>query len=84
MATHLRTALVIEALEMAVAQRRPDAVVHHSDQGCQSLAFGARCRKWGVAQSMGSVGDLLRQVSGFILRAFLYLRYKLWVLPPVA
>ena len=59
MAAHLRTALVIEALEMAVAQRRPEAVVHHSDQGCQytSLAFGARCRKWGVAQSMGSVGD---------------------------
>ena len=24
------------------------------------------------------------QVSGFILRTFLYLRYKLWVLPPVA
>ena len=59
MAAHLRTELVIEALEMAVAQRRPDAVVHHSDQGCQytSLAFGARCRKWGVALSMGSVGD---------------------------
>ncbi len=59
MASHLRTELVIEALEMAVAQRRPDAVVHHSDQGCQytSLAFGARCRKRGVALSMGSVGD---------------------------
>ena len=59
MATHLRTQLVIEALEMAVAQRRPEAVVHHSDQGCQytSLAFGARCRKCGVALSMGSVGD---------------------------
>ena len=44
---------------MAVAQRRPEAVVHHSDQGCQytSLAFGARCRKWDVALSMGSVGD---------------------------
>ena len=44
---------------MAVAQRRPDAVIHHSDQGCQytSLAFGARCREWDVALSMGSVGD---------------------------
>ena len=54
MATHLRTELVTEALEMAVAQRRPEAVVHHSDQGCQytSLAFGVRCRKWGVALSM--------------------------------
>ena len=51
MAAHLRTELVVEALEMAVAQRRPEAVIHHSDQGCQytSLAFGARCREWGVA-----------------------------------
>ena len=59
MATHLRTELVVEALEMAVEQRRPEAVVHHSDQGCQytSLAFGGRCREWGVALSMGSVGD---------------------------
>ena len=59
MAGHLRTTLVVEALEMAVAHRRPEAVVHHSDQGCQytSLAFGARCRERGIAQSMGSVGD---------------------------
>ncbi len=59
MAAHLRTELVVEALEMAVEQRRPEAVVHHSDQGCQytSLAFGARCREWDVALSMGSVGD---------------------------
>ena len=59
MAPHLRTELVVEALEMAVEQRRPEAVVHHSDQGCQytSLAFGGRCREWGVALSMGSVGD---------------------------
>ena len=59
MAAHLRTELVIDALEMAIAQRRPEAVVHHSDQGCQytSLAFGARCHEWGVALSMGSVGD---------------------------
>ena len=59
MAAHQRTELVIEALEMAIEQRRPEAVVHHSDQGCQytSLAFGARCRESGVALSMGSVGD---------------------------
>ena len=59
MAPHLRTELVVEALEMAVEQRRPEGVVHHSDQGCQytSLAFGGRCREWGVALSMGSVGD---------------------------
>lgn len=42
MATHLRTDLVLDALEMALVQRRPSDVVHHSDQGCQytSLAFG--------------------------------------------
>ncbi len=59
MAAHLRTELVVEALEMAVAQRRPAAIIHHSDRGCQytSLAFGARCREWDVALSMGSVGD---------------------------
>ena len=35
MAAHLRTALVTEALEMAVGQRRPAGGIHHSDQGCQ-------------------------------------------------
>ena len=35
MATHLRTELVLEALDMAVEQRRPTSVIHHSDQGCQ-------------------------------------------------
>jgi putative transposase len=59
MATHLRTELVLGALNMAVAQRRPTAVIHHSDQGCQytSIAFGLRCRERGVRPSMGSVGD---------------------------
>ena len=59
MATHLRTELVLEALNMAVSQRQPESVVHHSDQGCQytSVAFGKRCREAGVRPSMGSVGD---------------------------
>jgi len=59
MATHLRTELVLEALNMALWQRRPEAVVHHSDQGSQytSIAFGKRCREMGVRPSMGSVGD---------------------------
>ena len=44
---------------MALAQRRPTDVIHHSDQGCQytSFAFGRRCRDAGVRPSMGSVGD---------------------------
>jgi putative transposase len=58
-ANHLRTELVLDALEMAVGQRRPRDVIHHSDQGSQytSLAFGKRCREAGVRPSMGSVGD---------------------------
>jgi putative transposase len=59
MATHLRTSLVLAALEMAIAQRRPTNVVHHSDQGCQytAIEFGRRCREANVRPSMGSVGD---------------------------
>jgi putative transposase len=59
MATHLRTELVLEALDMALWQRRPSEVIHHSDQGTRytSIAFGLRCREAGVRPSMGSVGD---------------------------
>ena len=59
METHLRTELVLAALDMAVAQRQPKDVIHHSDQGCQytSVAFGTWCREAGVRPSMGSVGD---------------------------
>ncbi len=59
MANHLRTQLVLDAMEMAVGQRRPKDVIHHSDQGSQytSLAFGKRCGEAGVRPSMGSVGD---------------------------
>ena len=59
MATHLRTSLVLSALDMALFQRKPGDVTHHSDQGTQytSLAFGQRCREAGVRPSMGSVGD---------------------------
>lgn len=59
MATHLRTELVLNALEMALGQRCPGAVIHHSDQGFQytSIAFGQRCEEAGVRPSMGSVGD---------------------------
>jgi putative transposase len=54
--------LVVDALEMAVARRRPAAgLVHHSDQGSQyvALIFGQRLRTAGIAQSMGSKGDCL-------------------------
>jgi putative transposase len=59
MAHHLRSELVVDALNMAVAQRRPVSVIHHSDQGSQytSVAFGTRCTEANVRPSMGSVGD---------------------------
>jgi putative transposase len=59
METHLRTELILAALDMAITQRQPSAVIHHSDRGCQytSYAFGKRCREAGVMPSMGSVGD---------------------------
>ena len=60
MADHMRTELVTDALQMALAQRRPaPGLVWHSDQGSQfvSLAFGQQAREAGIAQSMGSRGD---------------------------
>jgi putative transposase len=59
METYLRVELVLKAFNMALWQRRPTGVIHHSDQGSQytSLAFGTRCEQAGVRPSMGSVGD---------------------------
>ena len=59
MANHLRTQLVLDALNMALHQRQPTNVIHHSDQGTQytSISFGRRCKQAGVRPSMGSVGD---------------------------
>jgi putative transposase len=55
----MSTDLVLAALNMALAQRRPMDVVHHSDRGRQyaSIAFNERCRDMGVRTSMGRVGD---------------------------
>src|SRR4051812_49739520 len=60
MAEHMRSELVVDALQMAVARRRPaPGLIHHSDQGSQyvSLAFGQAARDAGIARSMGSKGD---------------------------
>jgi len=48
-----------QALDMAIWRRRPQGVIHHSDQGTQytSIAFGLRCKEAGVRPSMGSIGD---------------------------
>lgn len=59
-ADHMRAELVVDALGMALAQRRPQpGLTFHSDQGSQfvSLDFGKQARAAGIAQSMGSKGD---------------------------
>jgi putative transposase len=60
MADHLRRELVLDAVGMALQQRRPAAgLVHHSDHGVQytSIDFGRTLRTSGVVASLGSVGD---------------------------
>ena len=62
MAEHMRAELVVEALEMAIWQRRPNAgLVHHSDRGSQyvSLLCGQTARDAGIAVSMGAKGCAL-------------------------
>jgi putative transposase len=60
MTEHMRAELVADALQMAVARRRPEpGLIHHSDQGSQyvALGFGQQARDAGIAVSMGSKGD---------------------------
>lgn len=59
MADHLRTELVIGALDAALDARQPGpGLVHHSDRGTQytSVALGARLAEAGIAASMGAPG----------------------------
>jgi putative transposase len=61
MADHLRTELILDAVGMAIQQRKPvrDQLIHHSDRGTQytSFEFGRTLRACGVLASMGSVAD---------------------------
>jgi putative transposase len=60
LATHLRTDLMMDALEMANGLRRPDAgLIAHSDRGSQytSLSYTDRLDELGAAPSVGSRGD---------------------------
>jgi putative transposase len=59
MSSSLHTQVVLDALDMAVYQRQPKNVIHHSDHGCQysSIDFGLRCKHAGIRPSMGTVGD---------------------------
>jgi putative transposase len=59
---HLRTELVVDALEMAVWRRKPKAgLVHHSDRGVQytALSFGKKLEEAGIVPSMGRAGSAL-------------------------
>ena len=60
MATHMRTELVLDALEMALKSRYPEAgIIHHSDRGCQyaSKAYRDRLSANGIECSMSRKGD---------------------------
>src|ERR687890_1625722 len=63
MAPHMRTELVVDALEMAVWRRGPVAglLVHHSDRGVQytAISFGKRLEEVGIVASMGRTGTAL-------------------------
>src|SRR5687767_5061970 len=56
MANHLRTELVLDALNMAIYTRRPSpGLIHHSDRGSQytSVEFSSRLSEEGLLLSMG-------------------------------
>jgi putative transposase len=62
MESHLRTELVLDALQMAVWRRKPaPGLIHHSDQGVQytSVSFAKRLEQVGIIPSMGRVGSAL-------------------------
>ena len=56
----LHTDLCVEALEMALASRRPThSLLHHSDRGCQyaSGQYQDKLREFGLRCSMSGVGN---------------------------
>ena len=57
---HMRTDLVLDALEQALwARGKPRGVVHHSDRGSQylSIKYTERLAEAGFSPSVGSTGD---------------------------
>ncbi|WP_026342606.1 IS3 family transposase [Nocardia sp. BMG111209] len=59
-ADHMRTSLVLEALDMALGRRRPEpGIIFHSDRGAQytSREFDRYCRRNGIRRSLGRTGS---------------------------
>lgn len=58
-ADHLRTELVVDAIDMARWRRKPVGTIVHSDRGAQftSWLFGSRLREAGLMGSMGKVAS---------------------------
>lgn len=66
MGNDLRAQIVLDAMNMAIGQRKPVNVIHYSDQGSQytSIAFRARCTEAGAL----SVDEICRRLL-VLLRA---------------
>ncbi|WP_420635148.1 IS3 family transposase [Candidatus Palauibacter sp.] len=76
MATHLRTSLVLDAFDMALARRRPEGVIHHSDQGSQAkfkrssqqyLVSGFSCASDFTRHELGVGDGVQNERSGFLM-----------------
>ena len=73
LAAHMRTDLVVDALEMALGQRGPGAdveLIHHSDRGSQytSIDYSQTLNDHRVLASVGSVGDAYDNALAEIVR----------------
>ncbi|MGH2655514.1 MAG: IS3 family transposase [Actinomycetota bacterium] len=88
-ATHIRTELPLEALEMAIWRRDTvlDGLVHHSDAGSQytSIRYTERLAEAGIAPSVGSVGDsydnALAETQVGLYKTELIERHRPWRTP---
>jgi len=68
-ADHVRSELVVDALEMARWQRSPDGTIVHADRGPQytSWVFGHRLRAAGL---LGSMGRVASSVDNALIESF--------------
>lgn len=56
---HLQTSLPLQALNRAIAARKTNSVIHHSDRGCQytSLEYTQALKDAGLTPSMSATGS---------------------------